>query len=71
MNQRFIRLPQVQEMVGLGKTVIYEKIKDGTFPQQVKLGRISGWVESEVQEWIARQIQRRALIRPLARAVAA
>ena len=56
MSLRFIRLPQVKAMVGLGTTAIYDKIKKGEFPRQVKLGRVSGWVESEVQDWINQQI---------------
>ncbi len=56
MNLRLIRLPQVKAMVGLGTTAIYDKIKKGEFPRQVKLVRLSGWVESEVQDWIYRQI---------------
>ena len=56
MNQRFIRLPQVKAMVGLGTTAIYDKIKKGEFPRQIKLGRLSGWIESEVQDWISQQI---------------
>lgn len=43
-------------MVGLGTTSVYDKIKKGEFPRQVKLGRLSGWVESEVQDWISQQI---------------
>ena len=57
MNQRIIRLPQVKSMVGLGTTAIYEKIKRGEFPKQIKLGRLSGWVEAEIQEWINQQIR--------------
>jgi len=57
MSQRLIRLPQVKDMVGLGTTAIYDKIKKGEFPKQVKLGRLSGWVESEVQAWIGQQIK--------------
>lgn len=57
MSQRLIRLPEVKGMVGLGTTAIYDKIKKGEFPKQVKLGRLSGWVESEVQAWIGQQIQ--------------
>lgn len=57
MNQRIIRLPQVKAMVGLGTTAIYDKMKNGDFPKQIKLGRLSGWVESEVQEWIGKQIK--------------
>ena len=56
MNQRLIRLPQVKAMVGLGTTAIYDKIKKGEFPRQIKLGRLSGWVESEVHDWIRQQI---------------
>ncbi len=56
MNLRLIRLPQVKAMVGLGTTAIYDKIKKGGFPRQIKLGRLSGWVESEVQDWISQQI---------------
>jgi prophage regulatory protein len=57
MNQRLIRLPQVKAMVGLGRSSIYDRIKKSAFPQQIKLGRSSGWVEAEVQVWISEQIQ--------------
>ena len=58
MNERakIIRLPQVKELVGLGKTAIYDKIKNGSFPMPIKLGRASGWLEGEVQEWICKQV---------------
>lgn len=56
MKLKLIRLPQVKAMVGLGTTAIYDKIKKGEFPRQIKLGRLSGWVESEVQDWISQQI---------------
>jgi prophage regulatory protein len=56
VNQRIIRLPEVRELVGLGKTAIYDKIKTGEFPKPLKLGRVSGWVESDVQAWINAQI---------------
>lgn len=56
MNEKMIRLPQVKAIVGLGTTAIYDKMKNGDFPKQVKLGRVSCWVESEVQAWISKQI---------------
>ena len=56
VSEKIIRLPKVKEMVGLGTTAIYEKMKRGEFPKQIKLGRLSGWVESEVQAWINKQI---------------
>ncbi len=57
MNQRLIRLPQVKAMVGLGRSSIYDWIKRGEFPKPIKVGRLSGWIEREVQEWIDERIQ--------------
>lgn len=56
MTEKIIRLPQVKAMVGLGTTAIYDKMKNSDFPRQIKLGRLSGWVESEIQAWINKQI---------------
>jgi prophage regulatory protein len=57
MNQRLIRLPQVKAMVGLGRSSIYDQIKRGEFPKPIKVGRVSGWIEAEVQMWISERIQ--------------
>ncbi|MDD3676037.1 helix-turn-helix transcriptional regulator [Thauera propionica] len=57
MSEKIIRLPQVKELVGLGTTAIYEKMKRGEFPRQIKIGRASGWIESEIQAWISQQIR--------------
>jgi len=56
-QRRIIRLPEVSERVGLGKTAIYSRIKDHTFPSPIKLGRASGWIEEEVQNWVESQIE--------------
>ncbi|MBB1630266.1 AlpA family transcriptional regulator [Cupriavidus sp. UME77] len=55
-QRRIIRLPEVSQLVGLGKTAIYERIKEHTFPAPIKLGRASGWVAEEVQKWVETQI---------------
>lgn len=39
------------------KTVIYERIKAGTFPKPIKLGSASAWPEHEVENWIAQQVE--------------
>ena len=57
MSEKFIRLPEVKKMVGLGTTAIYDKMKVGEFPKQVKLGLLSVWVESEIQNWMKEQIR--------------
>ena len=58
MRDRILRMPQVVAMVGLCRASIYNKMRDEAFPRQVKLGRLSGWLESEVQDWIREQIRR-------------
>ncbi len=57
MSEKFIRLPEVKKMVGLGTTAIYDRMKLGEFPKQVKLGLLSVWVESEIQDWMKAQIR--------------
>lgn len=57
MSEKFIRLPEVKKMVGLGTTAIYDRMKLGEFPKQVKLGLLSVWVESEIQAWMKEQIR--------------
>jgi prophage regulatory protein len=57
MRECILRLPQVKEMTGLARATIYLKIKEGTFPKQIKLGpRSVGWLESEIKAWIQNRI---------------
>ena len=46
---RFLRLPEVLQITGMGKTFIYDRINDGTFLKQIQLGsRTIVWNEREV-----------------------
>lgn len=54
---RILRLAQVIEVTGLGKTKIYELQASGQFPMRVQITTHSvGWVEEEVQAWLTRRI---------------
>jgi prophage regulatory protein len=56
---RMLRLPQVIDATGLGKTKIYELQGQGDFPMRVKITAHSvAWVEDEVQAWLAARIER-------------
>ncbi len=56
INERIIRMPEVESTVGLSAATIYRLIKTGEFPKQVKLGKhASGWLLSEVQAWIQKK----------------
>ena len=54
---RIIRLKEVMETTGLGRSSIYKYAQEGAFPKPVSLGgRSSGWVLDEVEEWVVEQI---------------
>jgi prophage regulatory protein len=55
--QRILRLAQVREVTGLGRSCIYQLQALRQFPQRIKIGvRAVGWIESEVQQWLAKRI---------------
>ena len=57
---RFLRLAEVLQMTGMGKTFIYARMKDGTFPKQIQLGsRSVVWNEQEVIKWMEEQMRSR------------
>lgn len=52
-KDRFIRLPEVLHLTGLGKSSIYGLMKQGRFPIRTKFNaRAAMWRESEVLTWI-------------------
>ena len=58
---RILRLPEVMHIVALGKTTIYALIKTDDFPKQIKLGKkTTGWLESEIRQWVAERAQSRS-----------
>jgi len=59
-SARILRLKQVSAIVGIGRSSIYRKVQEGTFPSPIKLGsaRASGWISGDVYEWIDEQIRR-------------
>lgn len=59
-SARIIPRREVQARTGLSRSYIYRLSKDGDFPRPVQLTpyRI-GWVESEIDAWIAERIRAR------------
>ena len=50
---RFLHLAGLLEMTGMGKTFIYARMKDGTFPKQIQLdSRSVVWNMQEVTKWM-------------------
>jgi prophage regulatory protein len=53
-----LRRRQVEKRIGLTRSPLYARIKAGTFPKPVQLGngRAVGWIEAEIEAWLAEQI---------------
>ncbi|HBD7469434.1 TPA: helix-turn-helix transcriptional regulator [Legionella pneumophila] len=58
MVTNILRLPTVKVRTGLSRSTIYLRISKGDFPTPISLGgRAVGWLESEINDWISRQIE--------------
>jgi len=58
MPRKILRLPIVLDRTGLSRSTVYQRVTEGRFPRPVSLGaRAVGWIEAEVEEWIAGQIE--------------
>ena len=67
---RVIRLNEVLSRTGFGRTSIYRKMEEGSFPKSLKLGgppkdpsifdsRAVAWIEDEVDQWMESRIDDR------------
>lgn len=52
LDDRLLPIAAVSQIAGIGKTMIYRKVKEGTFPKPCKPGGSSTrWSEREVKAW--------------------
>jgi prophage regulatory protein len=57
---RLLRRPEVLRAIGLQRAALYELMRAGRFPKPVRItARSVGWIESEVQEWLAERVRAR------------
>ena len=60
--KRILRSKHVVGRVKLSRSEVYELVKRDQFPKPFKLvqgGRASGWLESEIDEWIVSRASER------------
>ena len=56
---KVLRFKPMREKVGLSRPTIYRKMRRGEFPAAIDLGNGQlGWLEEEVDEWIASRPRR-------------
>ncbi|EKZ6403841.1 helix-turn-helix transcriptional regulator [Klebsiella aerogenes] len=57
-SDRLLRLRQVEDKIGFGKSWIYQQIQLQQFPPSIRLNsRHVAWLESEVDAWIHQRIR--------------
>lgn len=53
-NEKFLLLVEVMQITGLGRSSIFQRTKNGTFPPLIKVhARKVVWTESSIQKWIS------------------
>ena len=58
MTNKVLRLPQVINQTGLSRSSIYLKVQKGDFPKQINISERSvGWLQSDIDTWLNKQIQ--------------
>ncbi len=55
---RILRIAEVEHKTGYKRSYIYRLIRDGLFPDRVKIGvRAVGWDSRKIDEWIEARLQ--------------
>ena len=53
MQDRFLRIAEVQKITGLSKGTLWRQERTGRFPKRRSIGMHAvGWLESEVMAWL-------------------
>jgi len=57
-NLHVLRLPQVCELTGLCRSMVYQMEAEQRFPRRIKIGtRAVGWLEGEILSWLSARIE--------------
>lgn len=50
---KILRLPEVLDRIGMGRSWLFDEIKAGRFPKGFKLGaRARGWTSESIDDWV-------------------
>ncbi|EBS1069119.1 hypothetical protein DO763_18305 [Salmonella enterica subsp. enterica serovar Wangata] len=56
LNDKMVDMKFITEFTGLTDKWFYKLISEGKFPEPIKLGRSSRWMQSEVEKWVQERI---------------
>jgi len=58
MNPMILRRREVLRLTGLPSTTLWRRVRDGHFPEPIRLGgpntRAVGWRRSDIEAWLER-----------------
>ncbi len=55
--ERLLTIHGVCDQAGVRSSFIYERMKEGKFPQSIRVGRRAMWLQSEIQAWIQEMVR--------------
>lgn len=57
-ESQLINIKTVAAATGYGRSAIYERVREGTFPKPIRLGqRCTRWRVADVQAWLDQAVQ--------------
>lgn len=60
VERRIMRRVEVEKKTGFKRSQIYNLMKEGKFPQSIRLGvRAVGWNSEEIEKWVSERLQDR------------
>lgn len=63
-NDKFVDMVFITELTGMSDKWFYKLAQEGKFPNPVKFGRSSRWIEREVKEWLEERIKDSREVKP-------
>ncbi|WP_419606562.1 helix-turn-helix transcriptional regulator [Thiolapillus sp.] len=52
---QWLTTKETMTLAQTSRTTMYKQIKEGKFPQPIKIGKKSLWIENEIKDWIKEQ----------------
>lgn len=56
LDEQFIDMKFITQLTDLTDKWFYKLIQEGKFPKQIKFGRSSRWLKSDVERWLTSRI---------------
>ena len=52
-QRRLLRLSEVEQIINMRRSWVYDQVAQGCFPKPLKIGRMSRWDSLAIEEYLA------------------